>query len=79
MSDEARRARDGALRESIRRLRDQPGVELKPAGAYEAVTRQMVEALADDLREIKNRVGGLVWMVVAAIVIDVVLRIVGVE
>jgi hypothetical protein len=71
--------REAALREQVRRLRERPGIELKPAGAYEAVTRQMVESLAEELREIKNRVGNLIWMIVAAIVIDVVLRIAGLE
>ena len=66
--DERRRAR--ADRESVR-------VDLSPASAYEAVTRQMVEALADDLREIKSRLNGLLWMVASAIVIDLVIRLSG--
>jgi hypothetical protein len=66
--DERRRAR--AEREFVR-------VDLSPASAYEAVTRQMVEALADDLREIKGRLNGLLWMVAGAIVIDIVIRLSG--
>jgi hypothetical protein len=66
--DERRRTR--ADRESVR-------VDLSPASAYEAVTRQMVEALADDLREIKRRLDGLLWMVAGAIVIDIVIRLSG--
>ena len=66
--DELRRTR--ADRESVR-------VDLSPASAYEAVTRQMVEALADDLREIKGRLNGLLWMVAGAIVIDIVIRLSG--
>ena len=66
--DERRRTR--ADRESVR-------VDLSPASAYEAVTRQMVEALADDLREIKGRLNGLLWMVAGAIVIDIVIRLSG--
>jgi hypothetical protein len=66
--DERRRARD--QRDSVR-------VDLSPASAYEAVTRQMVEALADDLREIKRRLDGLLWMVAGAIVIDIVIRLSG--
>jgi hypothetical protein len=67
-----------ALREQVRRFRSGAGVELRPSSAYEAVTRQMVEGLTDELREIKGRVNGLLWMVAGAIVLDVVLRLAGV-
>ena len=71
-------ARAEALRGQIRRWRrEEGGVELRPASAYEAVTRQMVEALAEDLREIKGRLNGLLWMLSGAIVIDVVIRLAG--
>jgi hypothetical protein len=70
-------ARTEALREQVRRLRERPGVELGPASAYEAVTRQMVEALEADLREIKGRLNGVLWMVAGAIVVDVVMRVAG--
>jgi hypothetical protein len=71
-----------ALREQVARWRGGPGrgggaVEVGPGSVYEAVTRQMVEALAEDLREIKARLDGLLWMVVGAIVVDVALRVVG--
>ncbi len=45
---------------------------------FEAVTRQMVETLADELREIRRRVDGLLWMVAGAILIDTILRMAGV-
>jgi hypothetical protein len=71
---------DGAavLREQVRRWRERPGVELAPASAYEAVTRQMVEGLASDLREIKSRLNGMLWMVAGTVLLDVVLRVAGV-
>jgi len=73
-------AEDGAavLREQVRRWRERPGVELAPASAYEAVTRQMVEGLANDLREIKSRLNGMFWMVAGTVLLDVVLRVAGV-
>jgi hypothetical protein len=37
----------------------------------------MVESLAAELREIRGRVDGVLWMVGAAIVIDAVLRVIG--
>ena len=52
------------------------GPESGPASIYEAVTRQMVESLTADLREIKGRLNGLLFMVAGAIVVDIALRVV---
>ena len=41
------------------------------------MTRQMVEALADDLEEIKQRLNGLLFLVAGAIVVDLAMRIAG--
>ena len=73
-----------ALRAQLGRLRAVPGgprppLDLAPASAYEAVTRQMVEGLAEDLEEIKGRLNGLLFMVAGAIVVDVTLRVIGVD
>ena len=72
---------EAALKERVGRLRQAgqgDGVELRPAGAYEAVTRQMVEALTDEWREIRLRLNNLVYMLAGAIVLDVVIRLSGV-
>jgi hypothetical protein len=53
-------------------------VDLGPGSAYEAVTRQMVDGVAEDVREIKERLNGLLFVVVGAVVVDVVLRVAGV-
>jgi len=68
------------VRETVRRMRERsssPGLEMRPGSAYEAVTRQMVEGLGEDLREIRGRLNGLLWMVAGAIVLDVVMRLAG--
>jgi hypothetical protein len=44
---------------------------------FEAVTRVMVETLAEELRLIHRRVDGLFWMCAGAIVTDTVLRLIG--
>lgn len=54
-----------------------PTISLEPATAYEAVTRQMVLALEDDLREIKSRLNGLLFMVAGSVLLDVALRLAG--
>ncbi|MGH2562054.1 MAG: hypothetical protein ACRDJH_23595 [Thermomicrobiales bacterium] len=52
-------------------------IDLEPTSAYELVTRQMVESLSDDLREIKGRLNGVLWMVAGAMVVELALRLVG--
>jgi hypothetical protein len=52
-------------------------ISLEPATAYEVVTRQMVLDIVEDLREIKARLNGLLFMVVGAVVLDVVTRVMG--
>jgi hypothetical protein len=48
-----------------------------PASIYEAVTRQMVEGLRDELREIKERLNGLLFLVAGAMLVDMALRLTG--
>jgi hypothetical protein len=38
----------------------------------------MVSDLAADMAEIRNRVSGMFWLVVAAVVVDVVMRVAGI-
>ncbi len=52
-------------------------VEVGPSSAYEAVTRSMVDGLADDVKEIRNRINGMFWLIVGTVTIDLVLRIAG--
>ena len=50
------------------------GIEMRPANAYEAVTRQKVESLQEDLREIKGRLNTLLIALVGGVVLDVLAR-----
>lgn len=50
-------------------------ISLEPASAYEAITRQMVLSLSEELREIKSRLNGLIFMVAGSLLLDVVLRL----
>jgi hypothetical protein len=61
----------------LKRLRAGDGVDLRPGTAYEAITRQMVESLDGELREIRGRLNGLLFMLAGTIVADVVFRIAG--
>jgi hypothetical protein len=53
------------------------GIDLGPASVYEAITRQMVESLRDELREIKSRLNTLLFMVIGAILIEFAMRMIG--
>ena len=46
---------------------DHDPIDLRPATAFKAITRQMVESLAEELREIKSRLNSLIFMMVGAI------------
>jgi hypothetical protein len=50
-------------------------VSLEPATAYEAVTRQMVVGVSEELREIKARLNGLLFVAAGSLLLDVALRL----
>ena len=52
-------------------------LSLEPATAYEVVTRQMVLDMGEDLREIKSRLNGLLFMVAGAVLLEVITRMMG--
>lgn len=52
-------------------------VDLDPKSAHEALTRQMVTDLGDDLDEVKGRVNALIGVVLGAVVVNVVMQLVG--
>jgi hypothetical protein len=67
------------LKAEVERLRrPKAGVGMEPATAYEAVTRQMVEGLRDELREIRGRINGLLFIMVGTVVTEVAMRLAGV-
>lgn len=76
MSDAARTA---ALRRAVEGLRSEGRavVDLAPGTAHEAITRRMVEELASDMAEVRNRVNSLLFLVAGAVLLEVILRIGG--
>jgi hypothetical protein len=52
-------------------------VLLAPASAYEMVTRQMVESIAEDVRDIKGKITNLIFVLAGAVVLDIVSRALG--
>jgi hypothetical protein len=57
------------------RPRDQGTVKLDPSSAYEALTRQMVEGVREELREIRGRINGLLFLMIGALGVEAILRI----
>ncbi len=79
-----------ALRAQIRLLRGRPaptprsrdhpadsagGIDTGPTSTYEVVTRQMVDNLAEDLREIKSRLNALFFALLGGILLDLLGRV----
>lgn len=54
-----------------------PPVDLEPSSAYEAITRQKVESLEDDLREIKSRIDTIFYLIIGSILVDMLTRWIG--
>jgi hypothetical protein len=76
------RMRDGTrLREVVRNERDraagQSG-EPAPRSTYEAVTREMVRALSGEVRDVKHRINQLITLIIGAILLEVLMRLIGV-
>jgi len=71
----------GGTERLVRTLRsmtdERTALEQEPATVYEVVTRQMVEELARDVRDLRRRIDTLLFMVAAAIVVDLALRLTG--
>jgi hypothetical protein len=53
-----------------------PPLDLDPHSAYELLTRQMVQTLSEELREIRLRVNGLIFVTLGAVLTEIVLRLV---
>lgn len=50
-------------------------LDLDPRSAYELLTRQMVAEMGRELREIRLRVNGLIFVTVGAVIVDLLLRL----
>jgi hypothetical protein len=76
MNDNARLATQRRLASTRRRARHRTPepIDLEPATAYEALTRQKVESLEDDLTEIKSRVDTIFYLVIGSILVDMLTR-----
>jgi hypothetical protein len=72
-----------AFRAQVERIRrstqatpapDSPSRE--PSG-YEMVTRQMVESISEDVRDIKSKLTNLIFVLCGAVILDIVSRVLG--
>ena len=51
-------------------------VNQEPLSVYELLTRQMLEQVKADVAEVKSRVNTLFWLVVGAMLVEVVMRMI---
>ena len=50
-------------------------VDERPKSVYELITRRMLEELREDISEVKGRVNALLWLMVGAILMELVMRV----
>jgi hypothetical protein len=50
-------------------------VDERPKSVYELITRRMLEDLREDISEVKGRVNALLWLMVGAILMELVMRV----
>ena len=50
-------------------------VDERPKSVYELITRRMLEELREDISEVKGRVNALLWVMVGAILMELVMRV----
>ena len=55
-------------------VEDNP-IDDKPRSVYEMITRQMLDDLRDDLAEIKGRVNTILWLMIGAILVELLVKI----
>jgi hypothetical protein len=65
--------RTGADR--LRLVTKQTPLDLAPRNAYEALTRAQVEDLEKRVAELSGRVNGLIWSIVALVVLTLIERV----
>ena len=56
---------------------DPDGIDLRPHSAYEAITRQLVDGLREDVGDIKSRLNGLIFTIAGAVLLEVASRMLG--
>ena len=69
------------LKDALRRLRKPrpPEVDLSPASTFDALLDQRLDHLERHVEELKTRINGLVFLVIGAVIAQVVLSIWGYE
>ena len=80
MSDELVRLLRGLLRPGARKappalLQEQPAVVSAPTSTFEALLQERLRAVEAELAEQRNRVNGLLFLVVGTVLVQLLLRL----
>jgi hypothetical protein len=79
MESEARvlgRGQSGSRKEAARVKAKEVELDEKPRSVYELMTRTMLEELREDMSEVKGRVNTLLWLVIGALLVELLMRVV---
>ncbi len=49
-------------------------VDMDPKSTYEVITREKVEHIDDELKEIRYRINGIFYLVIGSVLLDVIPR-----
>ncbi len=60
----------------VETMQDNETIDEKPKSVYEVVTRQMLEQVKSDIAEVKSRVNTLLWLVIGAMLVELLMRVV---
>lgn len=70
--------RNGARQEvahpKSQQMEDDP-IDDKPRSVYEIITRRMLDDLREDIAEVKGRVNTLLWLMIGAILVELLVKI----
>lgn len=71
--------RNKEIRDAVSNLRRPPssGVDLAPASTFDALLDQRIRDLEHHVGELKTRVNGLLFLVVGAVIVQIVLGLLG--
>lgn len=75
-SNDSYRAQYERIRRNQRLIAKEASTNTEPSG-YEMVTRQMVESISEDVTDIKSKLNNLIFVLIGAILIDILGRLLG--
>lgn len=67
----------GSDRTGTGRLEKEPFVDISPACSFGALMEQRLKDLEGNIREVKGRINGLIFLLIGVVLLEVIMRLVG--